>query len=148
MIDSIFSNELKERQCLTWEVLLASFQVSNHNIRASVSMRNIETDIETIASLAATKDGTTTSAHHDKNEDTRCSIGNIIFSDIVDFHRTTIANSLLLPNSHEEMFVLKTRSFSCGRISHIQKHCMNEMVVEEINIIFLARVVVQCTIDS
>ena len=79
---------------------------------------------------------------------TRCSIGNINVSDIVDFHRTTVANSLLLPNPHEEMFVMKRRSFSCGRICHIQKHCMNEIVVEEINIIFLARVVVQCTIDS
>ena len=116
MIDSIFLNELKERQCLTWEVLLDLSQVSNHNIRASVSMRDIETDIETIVSLAATKDGTTTSPHHDENKDTRCSIGNTIFSDIVDFHRRTIANSLLLPNPHEEMFVMKTRSFSCGRI--------------------------------
>ena len=102
MIDSIFSNELSGGQCLTWEVLLDSSRVSNHTIRASVSMRDIETDIETIVSLAAINDETST--HHDENKDTSCGMRNVNFSDIVDFRRTTIASSLLLPNPHVFFF--------------------------------------------
>jgi len=95
-VDVLHSNELKGGQCLTWEILFDSCRIQHHDITASVTLRDVETDTSSTVLLSTTKEDM--EQRRDESNEVASHMTNVRYVKKIDFEHAEMARSLLLPN--------------------------------------------------